>query len=113
MEIMKKINELISMVESEDKVKIGEIIISLTEYVSFVAENEAKAHIKSERSKDTEKEIEERYKRCISDIKVLNKMSSELLGEKIYDKEFNRDEVEKFMKELLSEIFENRRISRK
>lgn len=113
MKIMKKIDELISKAENADKVKIGEIVVSLTEYVTFVAESEAKAHINSKSNNDAQSEIEEKYTNCVNNIKALNRMSSELLGEKIYDQEFDRDKIEKFMHELLSEIYENRKISRK
>ena len=113
MKIMKKIDELISIAESSDKIKIGEIVISLTEYVTFVAEKEARAHINSMRDEDTEKDIEEKYKECVNEIKELNNISSELLGHKIYDHEFEREKIENFLQELLSEIFENRKVSRK
>ena len=113
MEIIDKLDKLMLSAEDSERVRVGEIITTLTDYVMFVAEEEMKAHIHSKKNKNTEKEIEEKYEECVSEIKALNNMSSKLLGQKIYNQEFERNKVEDFLQKLLSEIFENRKISRK
>ena len=47
MEIMNKIDKLMSRVNTEDKIIVGNITICLTEYVTLVAKKEAKADRKS------------------------------------------------------------------
>lgn len=113
MEIMNKIDKLMSRVNEEDKIIVGNITICLAEYVTLVAKKEAKAQIYSRRNEEAEREVEEKYQKCIEGIKTLNSLSEEVLGEKFYEKEFERDEVEEFLQKLLNEIFKNRRIARK
>jgi hypothetical protein len=107
------IYELVSMVDEKDKIKVGETIVILTEYVTLVAKKNVELQVYSTKNKGNRKEIEGKYQKCIDEIKFLNSLSEEFLGEKVYKKEFERDEVEKFLQELLNEIFVNRIIARK
>lgn len=113
MKLLEKIDKLMLNATKDERIKVGEIIISLTEYVTCVAKKEMKNHLRSRQNEELKIETEAKYERCAKELVELNEISNRVLGQKIYDKEFEKDEIENFLQELLNEIYKNRRVSRK
>lgn len=115
MSIIEKFDKLASMseIKHEDKIKVYDILLSFSEYIALVVRKNIKSPIYSLEDRKMEQEIERKYEKCIEGIAFINGLSVEILGERIYDKEFIRNEVERFIHEVIDEIYRNRMISRR
>ena len=87
-------------------------MLNFSEYISLVVSKNIELSIYSLEDEKAPEEIEEKYEECIEGIVFLNSLSEKYLGERIYDKELNRNEVERFMQKIIDEIFRNRKIRR-
>lgn len=113
MAIMDKINELVSIINYDEKLEVLNIVISLTEYATLVTRVEMNANMHSTRSEIEDAKIEDKYSLCVKQVNRLNDLSKEFLGENIYNQSLDRKEIEDFLLEILSEIYGSRKISRR
>lgn len=114
MSIIEKLDKLASMdeIKDENKIKAYNTLLNFSEYISLVVSKNIELSIYSLEDEKAPEEIEEKYEECIEGIVFLNSLSEKYLGERIYDKELNRNEVERFMQKIIDEIFRNRKIRR-
>lgn len=115
MSIIEKFDKLASMseIKHEDKIKVYDILLSFSEYIALVVRKNIKSPIYLLEDRKMEDKINEKYEKCIEGIAFINSLSVGILGERIYDKEFMRNEVERFIHEVIDEIYRNRVISRR
>lgn len=121
MKILERLDKVNSKARENERVKINEAIILLSEYVTLVGKKNFKAHLNSKRNNSKTikmdkldiDEINKKYQLCLGKIKELNKLSEKYSEENIYKGDFSKKDIEEFILQLSNEVFDNRSISRR
>lgn len=83
-------------------------MLHFSKYIDLIIRRNTKLTLNKAVDEIENKEIEEKYNECIEKINFLNNISQEFIGEKIYNKEYERDKIEEFFWEVANEVYENR-----
>ena len=103
--MIEKITELRQIANPEDEAQISKIIKTFDNYVSIKFEKNITP------DKISDKTLEKGYKKAVDSIKELNIKTQ---NEKIFTEDIeNKEEVEKFIRTVIDEIFTNRTIKRR
>ena len=106
--MIEKITELRQIANPEEEVQISKIIKTFDNYVSIKFEK----NITSNEISD--EKLEKGYKKAVDSIKELNELAIKTQNEKIFTEDIeNKEEVEKFIRTVIDEIFTNRTIKRR
>ena len=106
--MIEKITELRQIANPEDEAQISKIIKTFDNYVSIKFEK----NITSNEISD--EKLEKGYKKAVDSIKELNELAIKTQNEKIFTEDIeNKEEVEKFIRTVIDEIFTNRTIKRR
>ena len=106
--MIEKITELRQIANPEEEVQISKIIKTFDNYVSIKFEKNITP------DKISDKTLEKGYKKAVDSIKELNELAIKTQNEKIFTEDIeNKEEVEKFIRTVIDEIFTNRTIKRR